>query len=86
MKPQTAILLRVIGPVIEIVCAVAWIKTRGQDYRVAGVRLETFLMTGFGLGLGMVVAGLVMARRPGSKSKRSVPPLNFNPPARDHSS
>ena len=72
MKPQTGILLRLLGPLIEIVCAAVFARTWGEGRKVAGVPLETVLMIGFGLGLMMVVAGLTMARPPTRKGR---PPI-----------
>lgn len=63
MKPETGMTLRLVGPLIEIVCAAILMKTWGQGRTVAGVPIEPLLMAGFVLGLGMVVAGLTMVRR-----------------------
>jgi hypothetical protein len=84
MNPQTGLVLRLVGPLLQIVCAGIWMRTRDLGYRVADVRLETILMTGFGLGLGMVVAGLFLSRRPGKDSPIS--PLDLDSSARKHSS
>lgn len=78
MSPKTGILLRLLGPLIEFGCLAALLKTWNQGYRVAGVRLETFLTAGFGIGLVMIVAGNVLVKRPGSRSKRQIPPLDLD--------
>lgn len=84
MNPQTGLVLRLVGPLIQIVCAAIWIRTRDLGYRIADVRLETILMIGFGLGLGMVVAGLFLSRRPTKESPIS--PLDLGTSAHKHSS
>ena len=63
MKPGTGIVLRLLGPLIEVVCAAILVKTWGEGRTFAGVRLEIFLLLGFALGLGMVIAGLTMVKR-----------------------
>lgn len=64
MKPETGIVLRLVGPLIEIVCAAILMKTWGEGRTVMGVRLETLLYLGFAVGLGLVIAGLTLVRRP----------------------
>jgi hypothetical protein len=82
MNPQTGLVLRLVGPLIQIVCAAIWMRTRDLGYRFVDVRLETILMIGFGLGLGMVVAGLFLSRRPVKESPIS--PLDFDKSGRKH--
>lgn len=66
MKPQTAMTLRLVGPLLEILCAAILMKTWGEGRTVLGIPIEPLLMTGFALGLGMVIAGLTMVKRPTS--------------------
>lgn len=66
MRQETGFLLRLIGPLIEIVCVLLWIKYRGQGIRYAGVPLETLLFIGVGVGLAMVILGLLASRKRGS--------------------
>ena len=63
MKPQTGLVLRLLGPLIEIACAAVLMKTWGQRRTVLGMPIEPLLMTGFALGLGLVIAGLTMVKR-----------------------
>ena len=77
MKPQTGILLRLLGFLVEIGCAVVLMRTRGQDYRIAGIRLETLLYLGFAVGLMMVVLGLTMVKRPTRKGRATIPDLDL---------
>jgi len=78
MKPQTGIVLRLLGPLIEVVCAAILIKTWGEGRIVAGVRLESILMAGFFAGLMMVVAGLTMVKKPVSRAKPSALDLDLD--------
>lgn len=52
------VVLRMLGPAIEILCVVALLRYRGQGRLVLGVRLESLLMAGFVLGLVCVFLGL----------------------------
>lgn len=63
MKPETGMILRLVGPLIEIVCAAVLMKTWGQGRTVAGLPIEGPLLAGFAVGLAMVVAGLTMVKR-----------------------
>jgi hypothetical protein len=83
LKPQTGILLRMLGPLIEIVCAAIMAKTWGEGRTVAGIRLETLLMIGFGVGLMMVVAGLTMARPPVRRGRAPIRDLDLDRADRD---
>jgi hypothetical protein len=75
MKPQTGIVLRLLGPLIEVVCAAIMIKTWGQGKTVLGMQLDSLLMAGFFVGLLMVVAGLTMVKKPGGRAK---PPADLD--------
>lgn len=66
MKPQTGMILRLVGPLIEIACAAVLVRTWGQGVTVGGTPIEPILMLGFVVGLSMVVAGLTMVRKPSS--------------------
>jgi hypothetical protein len=55
---QAGILLRLLGPLIEIVSVLAFVQYRGRGVRLLGFPIETLCWTGFGLGLVLVVTGL----------------------------
>ena len=71
MKPQTGILLRMLGPLVQLICAAILMKTWGDGRTFLGITLESLLMLGFFVGLLMVVAGLTMVRKPGRPAKPS---------------
>jgi hypothetical protein len=64
MRPQTGLLLRMLGPLIEILCVAGLLSTRGQGRTIAGMPLDYLFYAGLALGLGMVIAGLTLVRRP----------------------
>ena len=76
MKPQTGILLRLLGPLVELICAAILMQTWGEGRTVLGLPVESLLMLGFLVGLTMVVAGLTMVKRP--PSRREPTPLDLN--------
>lgn len=64
MKPETGLLLRLVGPLIEVVCVALLLRYRGQGRQVLGLPLEQVLMAGLLIGLALVIAGLTLVRRP----------------------
>ena len=77
MKPQTGILLRLLGFLVEISCAAILMKTRGAESKVAGMPLETLLYVGFAIGLMMVIAGLTLVPKKSRKGRPSIPDLDL---------
>lgn len=71
---QAGILLRLLGPLIEIVAVLGFVQYRGRGVRVGGIPLETLCWAGFGLGLVCVASGLYLTalrpRRPRRSSGR----------------
>ena len=63
MRPETGLLLRMLGPLIEILCLYGLISTRGQGRTLAGLPVDYLFYAGLALGLGLVVAGLTLVRR-----------------------
>ncbi len=63
MRPETGLLLRLIGPLIEIVCVLVYVNYRDQGITIVGLPLEWLCFVGLGIGLAMVVAGLSLVRR-----------------------
>ncbi len=64
MKPQTGMLLRLLGPLIEITCAAILVRVWGEGRTIGGVAVEPLLMFGFAVGLAMVIAGLTLVKKP----------------------
>lgn len=64
MRPETGLLLRMLGPLIEILCVGGLLSTRGQGRAVAGMPLEYLFYAGLAVGLAMVIAGLTLVKRP----------------------
>ncbi len=59
--------LRLVGPLIEVICLALLQKWGGQGLTVLGIPVEYPLYVGLGLGFAMVVSGLTWFR-----PKRSV--------------
>ena len=64
MKPETGLLLRMVGPLIEVICVALLLRYRGQGLQVLGLPLDQILVAGLFLGLALVIAGLTLVRRP----------------------
>jgi cation transporter-like permease len=62
MTVRTALILRLLGPLIEIVCVMVLLKVRDQERRVLGIPVEYPLYAGLALGLSLVVVGLIFSR------------------------
>ncbi len=78
MTPQTGLILRMLGPLIQLTCAAILLKTWGEGRTVAGVKLDSLLMLGFFVGLVLVVAGISLSRRPRRKAKSSALDLDLD--------
>ena len=63
MKPETGILLRLLGPLLQIICAAMLLRTWDDERTFAGIPLKSLLMLGFFVGMCMVVAGLTLVKR-----------------------
>jgi hypothetical protein len=64
MRPQTGLILRLVGMLIEFLCAAGILATRGQNPMIAGlVPLHYLLYGGLAFGLGLVIAGNFMVKR-----------------------
>ena len=64
MRPETGRMLRLVGPLIEIVCALAIVRGWGRGLSFGGVPAEYAWWAGLAAGLAMVIAGLTLVRRP----------------------
>jgi hypothetical protein len=69
MRSETGTALRIIGPLIEVVCLGLLFASRGRRLAFAGLPLEYVLYTGLALGFSMVMVGLTLVRRPTQKSR-----------------
>jgi hypothetical protein len=72
MKPSTGIVLRLVGPLIEIVCIMLIFALPAREIRIGGVRLLDILYGGIGFGLLLVIAGLTLVQRQ-PRSRRRPP-------------
>ena len=70
MRPGIATTLRLVGPLIEVICIAVLFGVRGRGYRVLGAPAETLLYAGIGVGLATVLAGLVLAKLPARPADR----------------
>jgi len=65
MNSQTGLILRLVGPLIEIACVLLLNRHGGRGLTVfGGVPVEYPLYVGLASGLALVVAGLTLVRRP----------------------
>jgi len=62
MSLPAGAVLRLVGPLIEVICLALLQKWGGQGRTVVGVAVEYPLYGGLALGLAMVVAGLTWFR------------------------
>ena len=62
MSSPTGLALRLIGPLIQLLCFVLLQKFGGQGRTVLGVDLEYWLYGGFGVGLVLVLLGITVFR------------------------
>jgi hypothetical protein len=62
MSPRTGLTLRLLGPLIEVVCLILWVRHRDQGRTILGVPVEYPLYAGIAVGLAMVVVGLTFVR------------------------
>jgi hypothetical protein len=60
---ETGLLLRVLGPLIEVICLVLLFSFPGEGREIAGLPLRPFLYGGIAVGLVLVIAGLTLTRR-----------------------
>ena len=69
MSPRTGLTLRLLGPLIEVICLILLLQVRDQERAFLGVPAEYPLYAGLALGFAMVVVGLTFAR-PSTKRPR----------------
>ena len=62
MTAQTGVILRLVGPLIEVACLIILLRVRDQGRQVAGIPVEYVLYAGLALGFALVVVGLTLAR------------------------
>jgi len=61
-NPSIGTVLRLAGPLIEVVCLALLFASRGRGWSVAGVPADRLLYAGFAVGFLMVAAGLILGR------------------------
>ena len=62
MSSPTGLALRLIGPLLQLVCFVLLQRFGGQGRIWLGIALEKWLYGGFGVGLVLVLLGLTVFR------------------------
>jgi hypothetical protein len=62
MSPRTGLILRLLGPAIQLGCLVLLFRPGVAGSRLLGVPVEYALYAGLALGLSMVAAGLILVR------------------------
>jgi ABC-type proline/glycine betaine transport system permease subunit len=74
MRPGLGTILRLVGPLIQVVCVIAMLQVRGLGYRVLGQPAETVCWGGFAAGAVLVLVGIVLSRRvPKPRDKWDLP-------------
>jgi hypothetical protein len=74
MHPGFGTTLRLLGPLIQVLCIIGVLQVRGRGDRVLGQPLENLFYAGIGLGLVCVLVGLVLSRRaPRPKDRWDLP-------------
>jgi hypothetical protein len=62
MTARTGVILRLLGPLIEVGCLIVLLRVRDQGRTVLGLPVEYPLYAGLALGLTLVVVGLALVR------------------------
>jgi hypothetical protein len=62
MSARTGVILRLLGPLIEVGCLIVLLRVRDQGRQVFGLPVEYPLYAGLALGLTLVVVGLAFVR------------------------
>jgi hypothetical protein len=62
MSARTGLTLRLLGPLIEVICLILLLQVRDQGRTYLGVPAEYPLYAGLAIGFAMVVVGLTFAR------------------------
>ena len=70
MKPDAGMVLRVLGPLVEVVCIITLLRIRGRSVTILGVSVEQVCYLGVIAGLTMVVAGLFLSQFRRERNKR----------------
>ena len=74
MRSQTGLVLRLLGPLIEVVGIATLFQIRGRRYVVLGIEGETLCYAAIVVGFALVVVGLTVGRTaPKPKDKWDVP-------------
>jgi hypothetical protein len=63
MKSGTALVLRLVGPLIELPCALGVMYFWNRGVRLLGIPVEYAFVVGLVVGLCMVIAGLTLVKR-----------------------
>jgi hypothetical protein len=64
MQPGLGTILRLLGPLIEIVCIIGLFQVRGRGQSVLGLPLEYLFYAGIAAGFVVVLVGIALSRRP----------------------
>ncbi len=62
MNASTAVTLRLLGPLIEVVCLIILLRVRDQGRTIAGIPVEYPIYVGLAVGFGLVLIGLAFSR------------------------
>ncbi len=76
---QIGLILRLLGPLIELICAIVYFqfRYRGKSGEFLGWSIEKWCFVGVGIGLAVWVTGwILLTRRPGTVSRNQPEPMD----------
>jgi len=64
MRPGLGTILRLVGPLLQVLCVFGVLRVRGRGLSALGYPAEYPFYAGFAAGFVLVGIGLVLSRRP----------------------
>ncbi len=70
MNLQPGLTLRLLGPLVEVVCMVALLRFRGRSVIILGVSVEQICYLGLIVGFTMVIVGIFLSQSQRERNRR----------------